>query len=436
MTTTNLWKIKNGKLVLPFHYGQTQAWDSLKRFIFILAGSQSGKTSYLPWWLWREIKQTFSTDGNNDYIATTANYDLFKLKFLPEMRTVFEYVLRVGRYWSGERVIELRPDLDRDKPFWAKRVDDPMWGRIILRSAASPAGLESATGKAAILDEAGMDEYTLETWEAVLRRLSLYQGRACAGTTLYNLGWLKSEIYEAWKNGDPDIDIIQFASIQNPAFPKAEFERAKAKMQVWRFAMFYLGQFAKPAGLIYDCFDDKMLVDPFPVPAEWERVLGVDFGGANTATVYLAEDYNTGIWYCYDESLEGGMTSKEHATKHADNLSGTSFNVAGGAKSETQQRMDFDAGGLPVGEPTIADVESGIDKVYELIKSNRFRLFRSCSGLKDELGSYRRKLDAAGNPTDEIIDKRKFHRLDALRYGASLIASPQGEVQSIALGGW
>ena len=32
------------------------------------------------------------------------------------------------------------------------------------------------------------------------------------------------------------------------------------------------------------------------------------------------------------------------------------------------------------------------------------------------VGTYRRKLDAQGEPTDEIADKRKYHRLDALRY--------------------
>src|SRR3972149_7763606 len=217
----SLWTIKNDILDLHHHQGQWQAWQSQKRFVFILAGTQSGKTSWLPFWLYREIERTASPDGNNDYIAATANYDLFKLKFLPEMRTVFERLLGVGRYWSSERIIELKDP--KTQKCWATRADDPMWGRIILRSAESPGGLESATARAAILDEAGQDEYTLETWEAILRRLSLYQGRVCAATTLYNLGWLKTEIYDAWKNGDPDIDVIQFASVQNPAFPKAEF---------------------------------------------------------------------------------------------------------------------------------------------------------------------------------------------------------------------
>lgn len=427
----NLWKIEDGKLILDQHLGQSQAWESTRRFIFILAGTQSGKTAWLGWWLWREILQTADPNGNNDYIATTASYDLFKLKFLPEMRNVFEHLLKIGRYWAGEKIIELK---DPAKGFWAKRVDDPMYGRIILRSAASPSGLESATAKAAILDEAGQDEYTLETWEAVLRRLSLSQGRVCAATTLYNLGWIKSEIYDAWRDGDPDIDVFQFASIQNPAFPKAEFERARTKMQAWRFAMFYLGQFAKPAGLIYDCFEDTMLVDPFPIPADWDRVLGVDFGGANTATVLLAEDHTTGLWYCYDETLEGGLSSREHAQKHLARLTGTSYNAIGGAGSETQERLDWSEGGLYINEPSISSVESGIDKVYQLIKENRFRLFRTCHGLRDELGSYRRKLDERGEPTDEIVDKRKFHRSDALRYAATYINQPLGEIGVFVVG--
>lgn len=426
----NLWRIEDGKLRLPLHKGQAKAWRSDRRFVFILAGAQSGKTSYLPFWLEKEIRRTASPDGNNDYIATTANYDLFKLKFLPEMRQVFERLFRIGRYWSGERIIELK---DPAKGFWAKRADDPMWGRIILRSAASPAGLESATAKAAILDEAGQDEYTLETWEAILRRLSLHQGRACAATTLYNLGWLKSEIYDAWKNGDKDIDVIQFASIYNPAFPKAEFERARSKMQDWRFAMFYLGQFSKPAGLIYSAFEDRMLVDDFEIPDDWDRIIGVDFGGANTARLWLAQDPYSEIWYAYKEVLEGDKSSQEYATETIAMTRG-SFITVGGASSETQFRMDWTAAGLEVLEPPIREVESGIDRVTQLMKQDRFRVFRSLSGLRDELGSYRRKLDERGEPTEEIINKRTYHRLDALRYAASYINDAMGEIVSIPLG--
>jgi hypothetical protein len=414
----NLWKVKGRKAELSLHPGQTRAWQSNKRFTFIIAGTQGGKTSFGPWWLWREIKRC----GAGDYLAVTASFDLFKLKMLPEMRTVFENVLDIGRWWAGDKVLELR-DPETGK-FHAQRSDDPMWGRIILRSAQSKGGLEAATAQAAWLDECGQDDFTLEDWEAVQRRLSLSQGRVLGTTTPYNIGWLKTEVYDLWADGDPNLEVITFASPLNPAFPQAEYDRMSTRMQDWRFKMFYGGEFTRPAGLIYGCFTSEMLVSPFTIPLDWPRVVGVDFGGANTATVWLAENPDTEMWYLYHESLEGGKTSSEHASIALEKAEGCDDVVAiGGAKSEGQQRMDWADGGFWIEEPDIASVESGIDKVSELMKQGRFRLFRTCKGMRDELGSYRRKPDpATQEPTDDILDKRKYHRLDALRYAAIRIS--------------
>lgn len=413
-----LWRIENDRLRLSLHPGQAAGWRSDRRFVFLFAGSQGGKTSFGPWWLWREIRNR----GAGDYLAVTASYDLFKLKMLPEIRNVFEHLLGVGRYWSGERLIELK---DPVRGFLAKRADDTMWGRIILRSAEAPSGLESATASAAWLDECGQDAFTLETWEAIQRRLALNEGRVLGTTTLYNVGWLKNEVYDLWRDGDQTFDVVQYASTVNPAFPPKEFDRLKARLPDWRFRMFYLGQFARPAGLIYADFTDDMLVDPFPIPAEWPHVIGVDFGGANQAALWLAGNPETGAWYIYREYLEGGRTSAEHVKAALDGLGeAKEYQAIGGASSESQQRRDWAAAGLAVKEPTIDGVEPGIDRVTALIKENRLRVFRTCKGTRDEFGSYRRKLDAAGEPTDEIVDKRTFHRLDALRYAATEIGSP------------
>ena len=249
------------------HAGQWRAWQSDKRFVVMLAGTQGGKTSFLPWWLAREIMRK----GAGDYLAITTSYDLFKLKFLPEMRNVFEHTLRIGRWWAGNRIIEL---CDPEGRFLAKHADDTMWGRIILRSVQGKGALESATAKAAIFDEAGQDEATLEDWEAIIRRLSLAQGRCLIGTTLYNLGWLKSELYDPWIRGEADdVEIIQFASVLNPAFPVDEFERVQARMQDWRFQMFYLGQFAMPPSMIYGCVTPDHWIDDFTIPYDWPVVV-------------------------------------------------------------------------------------------------------------------------------------------------------------------
>jgi hypothetical protein len=355
----------------------------------------------------------------------TSSFDLFRMKMLPLLRETFEHVLKIGRYWPSDRVLEVcDPDTGQ---FLAKRSSDPMWARIILRSAAAGQGLEAATAKAAWLDECGQDEFTVETWEAVLRRLSLAQGRVLGTTTLYNMGWLKTQVYDQWQDGDPDYAWVEFQSAINPAFPAEEMERARRSMPPWRFAMQYEGRFSRPAGLIYDCFNpDVHAVEPFPVPTEWAHYVGMDYGAVNTALLWLAYDRSANRYFVYDESLEGGMSTPQHAARAREKADGRKvLSWWGGAGSEDQQRMDWQASGVRVEEPPVKDVEAGIERVYRLIKEDRLFVFKSCTGLLDELGSYRRKLDSSGQPTEVIEDKRKYHRLDALRYfAAGVVGSP------------
>jgi hypothetical protein len=418
----NLWTVNDGQLTLNQHPGQARAWQSQKRIVAVLAGTQGGKTSWLPWWLMREIRWC----GQGDYLAVTANYDLFKLKFLPTLREVFEHTLGWGRYWAADRIIELSdPATGR---FQAKRADDPMWARIILRSAESGGGLESATARAAILDEAGMDSFTLGSWLALRRRLSLSRGRICLGTTIYNLGWLKQQIYDPWeraKGQHPELDVIQFDSAENPEFPREEYEWAERNLPEWKFLMFYRGRYARPAGQIYDAFNDRLCKVPrFAIPDAWPRFLGLDFGGVHTAGMFYAAEPGTGRLYAYREYLEGGRTAAEHAKAL---LAGEPMvpTCVGGSGSEDQWRAEFRAGGLPVREPDITEVELGIDRVYGAHKRNEILVFEDLAGYLDQKARYSRPVDAAGNVLPGIQNKATFHFLDAERYIVGWLKRPK-----------
>ena len=398
---TELVEVRGGKIRLNLHAGQTKAWDSAARFVFIIAGTQSGKTSFGPWLFYKWIQD----HGAGDYLAVTATYDLFKLKMLPEMRRVFCELLGWGEYQASDRVIVSRDGRSR----------------IILRSANAPGGLESATIKAAWLDECGQDDFRLESWEAVLRRLSLAQGRVLGTTTPYNLGWLKTQVFDKWRAGDRDFQVIQFHSTQNPAFPQAEYERAKRTMPAWKHAMFYDGEFARPAGLIYEDFDEGLhVIKPVAIPAAWPVYVGLDFGAVHTALIWIAEDVGRKAYYIFRESLTGGLSTPEHA-KRAKDMAAAYRAVGwfGGSASEIQQRMDWQAAGVTVREPPVSDVEAGIDRVIGLLREKRLFLFETCAGLKDEFTTYSRELDDSGHPTDKIRDKETYHRLDALRYVVS-----------------
>jgi hypothetical protein len=401
---SELLRYENGRLQINLHPGQTRAWESTRRFVFIIAGTQSGKTSFMPVLLDREIREK----GYGDYLAVTATYDLMKVKFLPEMKSFFEGFFG-WEYAASDRAL-------------VKLYKPRMFTRIIMRSADAEAGLESASAKAALFDECGQDGVKVSAWEAILRRLSLSRGRVRAGTTPYNLGWLKTQIFDKWRAGDPDMHVIQFKSTMNPAFPVEEYERARRTLPRWRFEMFYNGEFSRPAGMIYEDFTQNHVVPAFPIPADWPRYLGVDFGAVNTAKVYLAEDPKSRLLYLYRESLRGGLTTVEHvADVHQHNEK--NLIAWGGAKSEVQQRRDFADAGLQISEPPIWDVEAGINRVTALLKERRLYIFDGCTGIIDEIGTYSRELDDSGQPTEKIRNKNEYHRLDGLRYVAAGISN-------------
>lgn len=409
----------DGQLRLNFHAGQWKAWESQRRFVAVLAGTQSGKTSFGPAWLYKEIQ----SKGPGDYLVVTPTFPLLELKALPEFCKLFETWLRLGKYASSP-TRRFTFSEDGAKRTFADRYDPNTPTNVFFGYAADPESLESATAKAAWLDEAGQRRFKLGSWEAILRRLSLNEGRALITTTPYDLGWLKQKIWDRWRAGDPDIDVIRFESIANPRFSQREFERARRDLPQWKFDLFYRALFTRPAGLIYDAFDEDAHKCPrFPIPKDWPRYLGLDFGGVNTAGMFYAEELGTGRLYAYREYKAGGRTAAEHAVELLRGEPGIPVCV-GGSKSEGQWRREFAAGGLPVKEPATKDVEVGIDRVYGCHKRGELWVFDDLSGYLEEKQTYSRKLNDAGEPTEEIEDKNEFHFMDAERYVVGWLKRP------------
>jgi phage terminase large subunit-like protein len=190
--------VVDGALRVSLHPGQELALRSNRRFVLVLAGTQGGKTSFGPHWLYREIKRR----GAGDYLVVTPTFQLLEKKCLPEFLRVFKHWLKLGRYVaSPSRVFTFsvggcqrtfgKFDLVNDAPT-----------RVMFGYADDPDSLESATAKAAWLDEAGQKRFRLESWEAIQRRLAIHEGRALITTTPYSLNWLKLSFVDLWAAGD------------------------------------------------------------------------------------------------------------------------------------------------------------------------------------------------------------------------------------------
>lgn len=420
------WFAQHGDhLDLSLHPGQWNAWSSDRRFVVVLAGAQSGKTCFGPVWLYREIQRC----GPGDYMVVTPTYPLLEMKALPEFLRLFQERLRLGKYVASpsRRFTFSREGIRRTFGDAAGPT------RVLFGCATEPESLESATIRGVWCDEAGQRRFRQSAWEAILRRLALSQGRALLTTTPYDMGWLKKRFYDAWKAGDPEIDVIQFSSIMNPAFSAAEFERARRDLPEWKFDLFYRGVFTRPAGLIYESFDEERDVMPRrDVPAHWERFLGVDFGGVHTAAVFVARDPATGRLWVYREYLAGGRTAKEHVRALLDGEPGVPFAV-GGAPSEDQWRSEFGDAGLPIAAPEFSSVEVGLDRVFGAHAQRRIVVFDDLERYLEEKLNYSRALDDTGAPTPEIERKSTFHLMDAERYIVGYLTSERDVATDDAL---
>jgi hypothetical protein len=320
---------EDGYLVVDPHRGQRKAINSLKRFVAITSGTQGGKSSILPVLMDKEIRRM----GQGDYLVATPTFTLFRKKLKGEILRYFAHYLKAGKWNEGNLEFTFYPEYEKE--IFGERYDPYKQTRLIVGYATKPDSLESATANAAFLDEAGQDDFKLGSWYAILRRLSLAAsldeteegnewmegipgGRVFIATTPYNLGWLYTKIWKPWddarKAGEdhPEIDVINFRSIDNPAFSQKEWERAKRDLPEWMFQMMYEGLFTRPAGLIYPNFTDEFIIPRFEIPDHWNRYIGSDFGGVNTAAVLYAKDPSSNKFFAYRTYHTGNRTAAQH----------------------------------------------------------------------------------------------------------------------------
>lgn len=383
------------KIQIRLHPGQSKAWKSEARFVAMIAGTGGGKSWYGPIWLYREV-QKYPKDG---FLVISPTYPMFQRIVLPRTKE-FLGAVTGGEYRAGERIYYL-----------------PTGGKVFFGSADNPFSLEGVHVRAVWMDEAG--QMKREAWDVALRRVGFYKGRVLITTTPYNLGWLKTEVFDRWKAGDRDYEVVQFPSILNPAYPKEEFERAKATSPDWKFRMFYLGQFARPEGLVYQDFDPgKHVVKPFEIPASWRRVIGVDFGYNNpTAAVWLAISPD-GIVYAYREYYQRNKLPEESGKEIQQLSKDDRIELVACDPSEPASIERYRRIGLPARAGYNA-VKEGIEAVIALMKSNRFFVFQGLVNLLDEIENYR-WAEKQEQLKDEPV-KEYDHAVDALRYAIMAI---------------
>ncbi len=401
------------------HPGQIRAWNSTKRIVAICAGWQSGKTVIGPPWLIREIARR-GPGGDHGVIAP--NYPLLGNKALPELRA---RLAGYARYLKSDNVFEITEE--GAQKLWGK----PGTARILLRHADRPEAIEAFTAKSLWCDEPG--QISDEVWEGIQARCAVEQARILLTSRPYKKNWFVTQIWDR-RLTDEQLDVINFRSIDNPAFPKEEYERQKLRMPAWKFSLKYDGIPTKPAGIVYDIVERARHEMPagFAVDPAWRRFVWLDFGSVNTGALKVAEERREGsgsryyIYGAYKPGVRrtaGGPDGHVHHLRKGEPM--MPFGI-GGSHQEDGWRESWSQAGLPVSEPAVNKLDVQIAQTYALFAEDRLMVLHGLDDFWEELEEYAWPVGDNGEvERDEKPENdQKYHLMAALRYGASTVNPP------------
>ena len=288
--------------------------------------------------------------------------------------------------------------------------------KIYIRSLSDPNSIEGITRCEAVwLDEGGL--ISRYAWENCTGRAAFRQATVMVTTTPYSLNWM-FQLWKDWKaNKRDDVEFLSYSSIDNPYFPKAEFERQRKILDPVRFAMKYLGQFGRMEGLVYE---DIVFLRAFQLPTGTRYFAGVDWGFKNPFVITVRALTPDGIHYRVAEFYKSGLTTDEQiqvakSRQQIFDIEQFICDPSNPAAIESFNRAGIRAIG---GEN---DIIEGIDRHRALIRSQKFFVFEDENPFGyDEYNTYHypEKKDLKVDEDDkEIVPVAKDdHGMDADRY--------------------
>lgn len=381
------------------HPAQIRLWkaDETKRILVGIAGAQGGKTSFGCLWMinqWWE-SQDRKMHGAN-YVIVAPTYKILEQSIIPTWMK-----------FSGH----LKGQLNKaDATF--TYVDG---GKLFFRTATDPDSVIGTPNvRAAWIDECG--KVGRASYYAVLERIARLQGKLLLTTTPYSLNWVAREVIMPAERGErKDILYVRWRSVDNPSFPPAAYEEARARLPARIFRMRYEGFHDKAEGLIHADWDDLNWVDGFQLPEGTKYYGGVDWGWDHPFALSVRGVTPDGEMYGVSIFKKSGLSTMQQVDliQQKTKLFHVELWLCGHDRpdmiAELQNRgiaavkyFEFNK--------NLREVIAGDQKLSELIKAKRYRVFRNIDQwqeLEEEYQTYvwDRDLDDDDRGREKPVDE-------------------------------
>lgn len=378
---------------------QETALFSQKKFTVLGTGIQFGKTTVGAMWM-KMFIHTF-TSHDDHFLILAPTYKVLSQSTLPAFLSIME---GYGEFKRTESIFYVYGG-----------------GKIFIRSTTDPDAMVGITNVRAIwADEAGiMSLYAFENMQA---RSSFMKAPIMLTTSPYSLNWVyKDLIIPTKKNFRDDVCLVQAASVENPYFPRDEYEERRKTMDPRRFKMIYGGEFERPEGLVYGCIDDhhKKELSSIELPSGTKFYGGVDWGYRDPWVLTVRAITPAGWHWDIHEHRETHLTMpkiKEITAKINKRFPMTRIEADPSRPDCIEELCSV----VPT-VPADNDIEKGIRLHYELISSGKYGYSGDCAGLGDEYETYKYPEERNLRPSQNLgninipVDQDN-HSMDTVRY--------------------
>lgn len=385
---------------LTLHHKQGLAYKSEARETLACSGIQGGKTTIGSLW---SLKQSSLWLGDEHAaIIGAPTYKILQQSTLP---TFLKWAQGAGIYSGQRQEFRFHTGL-----------------MVYIRTSTDAESVEGIQNvRWAWLDEAGKCKRAF--YINVQGRCARTAAPMFLTTTPYAMNWPHSEIIVPCKDGTrKDVAYFEWLSIDNPSFPREEYERQRQLLDPRTFRRKYMGIHERMEGLVYELTGNNR-IQSFDLPRGTRFFASVDWGHSEGHEFALLVRACTldGFRYTVDEFKAVGLDPNQQVKVCQSKKALWGIELFGCDPSRPDMisllnKSGCKGIGFHEGNENHKQVIAGITLHTALVRSNKYAVFEDkCPKLLDEYETYHWPEFKEESPTKELPVKIDDDLMDCER---------------------
>jgi len=265
------------------------------------------------------------------------------------------------------------------------------------------------------LDRRGMVYMTFTPEQGMTQTVASFVNNLQAGQSLNNATW-----------DDASEKVKSVVNNQRGHLNEAVMEQILASYSPHEREMRRYGRPSIGSGLVFPVMEEKLSVDPFPIPEHWPRICGIDFGFDHpTALVWVAWDRDEDEIYIYDCYRQSKAAPSVHAAaiRSRPGFIPIAWPHDGHRKDAmgnpglAEQYRNMGCNMLPwhfENPPAIGEkkggnsIEVGIMDIFQRMENEKFHVFSTLNEWWEEFRMYHRKEGKIVPLFDDLMSATRY----------------------------